>query len=40
MKALRKTVQDHDVVDWAAQFMGRLDKVKPAHGKRLRGVSG
>ena len=39
MKALRKTVQDHDVVDWAAQFMGRLDKVKPAHGKRLRGVS-
>jgi trehalose 6-phosphate synthase len=40
MKAMRKTVQEHDVVDWAEQFMGRLDEVRPAHGKRLKGVSG
>jgi trehalose 6-phosphate synthase len=35
MKAMRKTVQEHDVVDWAAQFLGRLEEVRPDHDKRL-----
>jgi trehalose 6-phosphate synthase len=36
MRAMRKTVQEHDVSDWAAQFMDRLRKVRPIHHKRLR----
>jgi trehalose 6-phosphate synthase len=35
MRAMRKTVKDHDVADWADQFMGRLSEVRPAHHKRL-----
>ena len=36
MKAMRRTVKDHDVAAWAEQFMGRLSEVRPAHQKRLR----
>ena len=36
MRAMRKTVKDHDVAAWAAEFMGRLTEVHPAHHKRLR----
>jgi trehalose 6-phosphate synthase len=28
MRAMRKTVKDHDVVDWAESFMGRLSEVR------------
>ena len=40
MKAMRKTVKEHDVVAWAADFMGRLSEVRPAHHKRLHPVDG
>jgi trehalose 6-phosphate synthase len=36
MRAMRKTVKEHDVVSWAAEFMGRLSEVRPAHQKRVR----
>ena len=36
MRAMRRTVAEHDVSDWAAQFMDRLRKVRPVHHKRLR----
>ena len=36
MKAMRKTVKEHDVAAWAAEFMGRLGEARPAHHKRLR----
>ena len=36
MKAMRKTVKEHDVAAWAEQFMGRLQEARPSHGKRLR----
>jgi trehalose 6-phosphate synthase len=36
MRAMRKTVQDHDVATWAAEFMGRLSEVHPEHHKRVR----
>jgi trehalose 6-phosphate synthase len=36
MKAMRKTVQKHDVTAWAEQFMGRLAEVRPDHQKRMR----
>jgi trehalose 6-phosphate synthase len=36
MKAMRKTVKEHDVAAWAAQFMGRLQEARPHHDKRLR----
>ena len=36
MKAMRRTVKDHDVADWAAQFMDRLGRVRPAHHKVMR----
>jgi trehalose 6-phosphate synthase len=36
MRAMRKTVKEHDVAEWAAQFMGRLSVVHPVHHKRLR----
>ena len=36
MKAMRKTVKEHDVVTWADEFMGRLSEVRPGHHKRLR----
>jgi trehalose 6-phosphate synthase len=35
MKAMRRTVKEHDVTTWAAQFLGRLDEVRPSHDKRL-----
>jgi trehalose 6-phosphate synthase len=40
MKAMRKTVKEHDVAAWAAQFMGRLSDARPAHHKRLRPSEG
>jgi trehalose 6-phosphate synthase len=36
MKAMRKTVKEHDVATWAAEFLGRLDDVRPVHHRRLR----
>jgi trehalose 6-phosphate synthase len=36
MKAMRKTVKDHDVAAWADEFMNRLVQVRPSHHKRLR----
>jgi trehalose-6-phosphate synthase len=36
MRAMRKTVKEHDIAAWAAQFMGRLDEARPTHHKRLR----
>ena len=36
MKAMRRTVKDHDVAAWAAEYMGRLSEVRPAHHKRVR----
>jgi trehalose 6-phosphate synthase len=40
MRAMRKTVKDHDVAAWAAQFMGRLQEARPTHSKRLRPSDG
>jgi trehalose 6-phosphate synthase len=40
MKAMRRTVQSHDVTAWAEKFMGRLAQVRPDHGKRLRPSEG
>ncbi len=37
MKAMRKTVKEHDVKDWAAQFLGRLDDVRSSHHRRTDG---
>jgi trehalose 6-phosphate synthase len=36
MKAMRKTVAEHDVNDWATSFLKALRQVKPAHQKHLR----
>jgi trehalose 6-phosphate synthase len=36
MKAMRKTVAEHDVKDWAAQFLKVLAEAKPMHHKQLR----
>ncbi|HSV41267.1 MAG TPA: trehalose-6-phosphate synthase [Nocardioidaceae bacterium] len=36
MKAMRKTVSDHDVNDWATSFLEALRQVKPTHQKHLR----
>jgi trehalose 6-phosphate synthase len=38
MRAMRKTVREHDVVTWAEEFMGRLSQVRPSHEKRVRHV--
>ncbi len=38
MKAMRKTVAEHDVNDWASKFLDALQQVKPAHHKQLRPV--
>ncbi len=38
MKAMRKTVRDHTVTDWAEEFLAPLQEKRPAHGKRLRPV--
>jgi trehalose 6-phosphate synthase len=36
MKAMRRTVADHDVNDWATSFLDALRQVKPMHQKHLR----
>jgi len=38
MKAMRKTVAEHDVNDWATSFLDALRQVKPMHHKHLRPV--
>ncbi len=39
MKAMRKTVRTHDVVDWADQFVGRLTEIRAPHGHTVRPVT-
>lgn len=39
MKAMRRTVREHDVADWADDFMARLAEVRAPHDKVLRPVS-
>jgi trehalose 6-phosphate synthase len=36
MKAMRKTVAEHDVKDWAERFLSVLAEAKPMHHKHLR----
>ena len=36
MKAMRKTVAEHDVKDWAAKFLSVLGEARPPHHKHLR----
>jgi len=36
MKAMRKTVLQHDVSAWAESFLGELASVRPSHGKTVR----
>lgn len=36
MKAMRKTVTQHDVAAWADSFLGELAAVRPDHGKTVR----
>jgi len=36
MKAMRKTVSEHDVSDWASSFLNVLSETKPLHKKSLR----
>ena len=36
MKAMRKTVAEHDVKDWARRFLSVLAEAKPLHHKQLR----
>ena len=36
MKAMRKTVSEHDVKGWARKFLAVLADVQPAHDKQLR----
>jgi trehalose 6-phosphate synthase len=36
MKAMRKTVAEHDVKDWAERFLAVLAEAKPLHHKHLR----
>jgi trehalose-6-phosphate synthase len=36
MKAMRKTVAEHDVKRWAQQFLTVLADAKPDHHKALR----
>jgi trehalose 6-phosphate synthase len=36
MKAMRKTVSEHTVEDWAAAFLKVLSKARPMHTKQLR----
>src|SRR3954451_23236653 len=36
MKAMRKTVAEHDVKDWARRFLDVLSEPKPLHHKQLR----
>jgi trehalose 6-phosphate synthase len=36
MKAMRKTVIQHDVAAWADSFLAELSAVRPSHGKSVR----
>jgi trehalose 6-phosphate synthase len=36
MRAMRKTVAEHDVKDWAKQFLSVLAEAEPQHHKQLR----
>src|SRR5688500_18886917 len=36
MKAMRKTIAEHDVTDWASNFLRDLSETKPMHHKQLR----
>jgi trehalose 6-phosphate synthase len=36
MKAMRKTVAEHDVKDWARRFLEVLSQARPEHHKSLR----
>jgi trehalose 6-phosphate synthase len=36
MKAMRKTVLEHDVKRWARTFLAVLDEARPEHHKQLR----
>jgi trehalose 6-phosphate synthase len=36
MRAMRKTVADHDVRDWAARFLSVLEDIQPPHDKQVR----
>jgi trehalose 6-phosphate synthase len=36
MRAMRKTVADHDVKRWASEFLHTLSQVRPPHGKQVK----
>ena len=36
MKAMRKTISEHDVKDWATGFLRVLSEIRPLHHKQLR----
>ena len=36
MRAMRKTVTQHDVSAWARSFLTELASVRPSHGKTVR----
>ncbi|MGI8899316.1 MAG: alpha,alpha-trehalose-phosphate synthase (UDP-forming) [Nocardioides sp.] len=36
MRAMRKTVIEHDVTDWATRFLDALADVRPSHHKQMR----
>ncbi len=36
MKAMRKTVAEHDVTDWAERFLAALAEVRPEHHKQVK----
>lgn len=38
MKAMRKTVREHDVARWADEFLEELAAARPTHGKTVRSV--
>ena len=40
MRAMRKTVLEHDVKDWAQRFLTVLSEAQPAHHKQLRPTQG
>jgi trehalose 6-phosphate synthase len=40
MRAMRKTVAEHDVSNWAESFLKVLNEVRPMHHKQLRPVRG
>ena len=36
MRAMRKTLSEHDVTDWASKYLRTLSETKPLHHKQLR----